>query len=92
MGRELDLMIMPRPSPWMATGTSMSPGLHTGGSSSSDYATLKYDPDGKLLWKKRYRVGNDHDGVATAIAVDGNGNVYVTGQSDGDYLTIKYSQ
>jgi uncharacterized delta-60 repeat protein len=73
--------------------TGYSVGLNT----SSDYATIKYSPDGRRLWVKRYNgAGNDYDSP-TSIAVDGQGNVYVTGESEGsgssnDYLTIKYTQ
>jgi predicted secreted protein len=60
-----------------------------------DYTTLKYDADGKLLWEARYTEDGYGDGMATALAVDDSGNVYVTGQSYGnnsgwDYATIKY--
>jgi len=60
-----------------------------------DYATIKYDPNGNPLWLRRYN-GPENDGdQAGAIAVDGSGNVYVTGVSGGagtmgDYATIKY--
>ncbi len=52
-----------------------------------DYATVKYDPDGNQVWEARYNYGDDQ---AASIAVDGEGNVYVTGISNNDYLTVKY--
>jgi hypothetical protein len=62
----------------------------------ADYATIKYDPNGNELWVRRYNgLGNGED-QAFAIAVDGSGNVYVTGESRGlsatfnDYATVKY--
>ena len=62
-----------------------------------DYATIKYSNAGVPLWTNRYDgPGNDYD-WATAMAVDGSGNVLVTGRSHGgtnahyDYATIKYS-
>ena len=61
-----------------------------------DYATIKYSPDGEELWVRRYNgPGNGRDD-ARAIAVDNQGNVYVTGKSFGgatdyDCVTIKYS-
>src|SRR3990172_4776861 len=67
----------------------------SGYSTDMDYATIKYDSNGNQLWAARYNgPGNGGDG-AFAIAVDGQGNVYVTGQSWGgatndDYATIKY--
>lgn len=62
-----------------------------------DYATIKYDSDGNLLWVGRYDGPANHRDEASALAVDTYGNVYVTGNSRGqgtgsDFATIKYAQ
>ena len=74
----------------IVTGSSTSSGFE-------DYYTAKYAAaDGALLWEKRYDgPGHDEDD-ANAVAVDGNGNVVVTGQSyrdesSYDYYTAKYA-
>jgi hypothetical protein len=71
--------------------TGYSYGLGTG----MDYATIRYYSNGDTAWVKRYNgPGNNFDEV-DAIAMDGSGNVYVTGDSYGgsigyDYATIRY--
>jgi hypothetical protein len=44
-----------------------------------DFLVLKYNPDGNLLWRKGW--GGRGDDLAYGVAVDGAGNVYVTGFS-----------
>jgi uncharacterized delta-60 repeat protein len=61
-----------------------------------DYATVKYNPQGAESWIIRYE--GPGDDIPSAIAIDPEGHVYVTGSSekapgaDQDYLTIKYAQ
>ncbi|HXF49017.1 MAG TPA: SBBP repeat-containing protein [Verrucomicrobiae bacterium] len=59
------------------------------------YGTIKYDTRGNFIWEKFYEGPVGGRNWATDIAVDGQGNVLVTGRSDGlvfsDIATIKYS-
>jgi uncharacterized delta-60 repeat protein len=69
------------------TGTSYGSGTY------DDYATIKYYPNGDTAWVRRYNGPGNYLDWANAIAVDGLGNVYVTGYDFGsspDYATIKY--
>jgi Beta-propeller repeat len=64
---------------------------------SPDFGTIKYNASGQEQWVARYNgpAGNGSD-FAYAIALDGSGNIYVTGTSqraagaESDYATIKY--
>jgi len=74
-------------------------GESTGSGAGFEYATLKYSPSGELRWAKRYNGPGNSNGFddAYALALDSQGNVYVTGYSTGsgtnyDYATIRYSQ
>ena len=71
--------------------TGWSHGIGTG----SDYATVKYDAGGAEQWVNRYDGPGNGSDSPVAVAVDGAGNVYVTGYSqssvgDNDYATVKY--
>jgi hypothetical protein len=59
-----------------------------------DYVTLKYDSKGILVRKMVFEGLTDMmfptSDFPRDIEVDGFGNVYVTGDSGNDYLTIKY--
>ena len=68
----------------------------------NDYYTAKYAAgNGALLWEKRYNAPANRADSATAVALDANGNVVVTGASrsdsngdglyDNDYYTAKYA-
>jgi len=77
------------------TGNIYVTGQSTGSGTNYDYATIKYDAAGNELWVRRYdgpstTLANDSD-VAAALTVDANGNVFVTGNSSGDFATVKYN-
>jgi hypothetical protein len=72
----------------------------TGASRSSgglDYATIKYATNGNRLWVARYNGSAGRDDRPAALAVDVNGNVFVTGASKNSSdrftcLTLKYDR
>lgn len=72
------------------TGSSFGDGTN------DDIATVKYDSSGVELWSIRYNgILNGNDG-ANSIAIDHNGNVFVTGYHsitafNRGYITLKYN-
>ena len=71
-------------------------GSYGGTSTGMDFATIKYDSTGKLLWVKRFNGPKSGSDVPMGIAVDSAGNAYVTGRSETgpaqyDSTTIKYA-
>jgi uncharacterized delta-60 repeat protein len=71
-------------------------GWSIGTSSSYDFATIKYSRAGVPLWTNLYNGPGNGVDEGTAVAVDTNGNSFVTGYSIGsngdyDYATVKYS-
>src|SRR5690606_22816974 len=78
------------------SGNVFVTGTSTNSASRNDYVTIKYSNSGMPLWTNRYNGPGNGNDLANAIAVDGNGNVFVTGTSTNsstgnDYATIKYS-
>ncbi len=70
-------------------------GSSTGNGTGADYTTIKYDTEGNQLWVTRYNGPANKADQASAITLDGLGNIYVTGSSAGsstgiDYATVKY--
>ena len=67
-----------------ARGNTYVTGKSTSTTTGADYVTIKYSPTGQRLWDRPYTgVGGDREDVPSAIAVDNDGNCYVTGRSQG---------
>ncbi|MCI0746751.1 MAG: SBBP repeat-containing protein [Verrucomicrobia subdivision 3 bacterium] len=71
------------------TGTTVRPGSH------SDVITVCYSADGSPKWTNIFTGFGNHSESAAGMAVDLQGNVYVTGTSEtttaSDYAAIKYN-
>lgn len=62
-------------------------GTNDGAGTGVDFLTIKYNSSGVLQWSKRYNGTANGDDYAMGIAIDGSGNIYVTGSD----VTIKYN-
>jgi len=79
-----------------ATGNIYVTGASIGNGTSYDMATIKYDTNGNILWIARYNGPENEFDESKSLAVDGSGNVFITGKSysnssDFGFLTIKYN-
>lgn len=78
-----------------ASGNVFVTGRSAGVGTNVDYATVKYDSAGNVMWVMRYDFGIGRADTAMALRLGVNGHVYVTGMSRStplfeDYATIKY--
>src|ERR1043166_2429978 len=78
------------------SGNVFVTGSSQGTISGYDYVTIAYSGAGVPLWINRYNGPGNGSDRAAAVAVDGSGNVVVTGYVTGtnlyyEYATIKYS-
>ncbi len=79
-----------------ATGNVYVTGYSAGLSANYDVVTIKYNPAGVQQWATRYNGTANGFDEGYDIAVDGSGNVYVTGgtittTSNANFITIKYN-
>jgi uncharacterized delta-60 repeat protein len=82
-----------------ASGNVYVTGSSEGSATNRDYLTLKYDSSGNQQWAMTYSSAGNNVDEGRSVAVDGSGNVYITGvlaysegkSSTDDWGTIKYS-
>jgi uncharacterized delta-60 repeat protein len=76
------------------TGNIYVTGQSVGSGTQTDFATIKYNTAGDVVWLKRHGTSTGHD-FGMDITVDNSGNVFVTGTKSVsgslDFGTIKYN-
>jgi hypothetical protein len=79
-----------------ASGNVYVTGYSGGSGTFYDYATIKYNSLGEEQWVARFNGPGNTKDIASGLAIDASGNVYVTGSSGegsanlSDYVTVKY--
>jgi len=82
-----------------ASGNVLVTGYSVGSGTDFDYATIAYSSTGVPLWTNRYNGLANYFDRAVDVAINGNGDVFVTGDSastnvfpnNHDYATVAYS-
>jgi len=76
-------------------GNCIVTGLTSSTNYLNEWLTVKYNPAGEELWKRSYNRGPTSYNEPRDLAVDDNGNVFVTGRASlngiADLVTIKYN-
>jgi hypothetical protein len=70
--------------------------IYVAGESNFDYALVKFDTDGNLIWSKTYNGPANNNDIIRDMVIDNKSNIVVTGGSkvignDWDIATIKYA-
>ena len=67
-------------------------GVSPTSTTADDFVTIKYNPAGVQQWAARYNYSSGQDDIVKGMAIDGSGNVYVTGTNTSGFLqTVKYN-
>ena len=74
-----------------ALGNVYVSGWGSGTAGGIDYITIKYNSSGQELWLRRFNESGIYNGLPTAMVLDDDGNVYVTGSDSDGFLTVKYN-
>lgn len=55
-----------------------------------DFALVKYRQNGDTAWKRTYHLSTYIRDTAKCMAIDNNGNIYVSGNNGANIITLKY--